>query len=82
MSTIGSIRLVGDITDGAGVVEILTIVGWSTICPDNRWTSSVANTICGYLGYESGTSLMCVQMGGVWEVPQYETCFLFIIFCM
>ena len=60
--TIGSIRLVGESPNGRGVVEILTVLGWSTICPDSIWTNNTATDMCQYLGYESGTARTYVGM--------------------
>ena len=47
-------RLVGSSTNGRGVVEIYTLLGWASICPDSEWTSADARFICRNLGYESG----------------------------
>ncbi len=44
-SSFGTIRLVGEVSNGQGVVEVLTSIGWSTIFPDSSWTNSEATSI-------------------------------------
>ncbi len=57
---LGDVRLVGSIENGEGAVEILTTVGWSSICPDSSWEDSDALAICQNLGYVYGHAYVVV----------------------
>ena len=49
-------RLVGEVDDGVGIVEVSfeSLEQVFSICPDEKWTSDSATSICQLLGYESG----------------------------
>lgn len=55
---IGDFRLFGNGSNGAGAVQIFTSLGWSGICPDSSWTTSVARVFCQALGYDVGETRM------------------------
>ena len=51
------VRLVGDVDNGQGAVEVYSQTGWVRVCPDiSVWGDSQANAVCVQLGYDSGTA--------------------------
>ncbi len=53
----GDLRLVDDIANGIGAVEIYVgATGWSPFCPD-EFDNGDAAVLCKQFGYESGTAL-------------------------
>ncbi len=57
-NTSWELRLVGDTENGVGIVEVATLSGPATICPDTDWTDIAARSVCESLGYESGVSIV------------------------